>query len=185
MTQVLVPLAEGCEELEAVTIIDLLRRAGIEVITASLTDELTLTASRQTRLVADYLLDEVINREFDMVILPGGQPGTLHLIEDARITQLLKQHFDTGKWLCAICAAPSVFAHAGLLDNVTITYYPGTIDPSAWPAFSHSQAAIVIDPPFITSRSPGTAIEFALTLISQLKGEAVKNKVKLDLKMEP
>jgi 4-methyl-5(b-hydroxyethyl)-thiazole monophosphate biosynthesis len=72
MTQVLVPLAEGCEELEAVTIIDLLRRADIEVITVSLTDELTLTASRQTRLVADYLLDEVINCEFDMVILPGG-----------------------------------------------------------------------------------------------------------------
>ena len=113
---VLVPLAQGCEELEAVTIIDLLRRAEIKVITASL-DEKPIVASRGTHLIADTTLDQVLHLEFDMVVLPGGLPGANYLNEDARIHEVLKRCAENNKYVAAICAAPKVLANAGLVKE--------------------------------------------------------------------
>ncbi len=124
MPSVLIPLAQGCEELEAVTVIDLLRRAGIEVITAGLDDQ-PVTASRGTRLLADTTLDAALLRDYDMVVLPGGQPGADNLDQDARIHALLQRMSQQGKYTAAICAAPKVLATAGLLAGKHATGLSG------------------------------------------------------------
>jgi len=176
MKRVLVPLAQGCEELEAVIIIDLLRRAGIEVITAGLDDRM-VTASRGVRLVPDARLDEVMEQEFDMLVLPGGLPGADHLQADRRIHALIKKMSEKGRYNAAICAAPKVLAHAGLLNGKAATGYPGVLDGMELPATQISRDAVVIDGKVITSRGPGTAMEFALILIAQLLGEEKRYEV--------
>ena len=174
--RVLIPLAQGCEELEAVTIIDLLRRAGIEVITAGLDDK-TVTASRGVRLIPDVQLDDVMQQEFDMLVLPGGLPGADHLDADRRIHTLLKKLSEGGGYTAAICAAPKVLAHTGLLDGKAATGYPGVLDGMELSSTEISQDAVVIDGKVITSRGPGTAMEFSLTLIAQLLGEEKRSEV--------
>ncbi len=176
MKKVLIPLAQGCEELEAVTIIDLLRRAGIEVITAGLDDK-TVTASRGVRLIPDVQLDDVMQQEFDMLVLPGGLPGADHLDADRRIHTLLKKLSEGGGYTAAICAAPKVLAHTGLLDGKAATGYPGVLDGMELSSTEISQDAVVIDGKVITSRGPGTSMAFALTLIAQLLGEEKRSEV--------
>lgn len=180
MSRVLVPLAQGCEELEAVTVIDLLRRAGIEVVSAGL-DDRPVSASRGVRLIPDVLLDDVLEQEFDMLVLPGGLPGADHLDGDQRIHALLKRMSSGGRYTAAICAAPKVLAHAGLLDDKTATSYPGVIDAMELPATRLSDAAVVVDGKVVTSRGPGTAMDFALTLIALLLGEEKRREVERSL----
>src|SRR4051812_11606156 len=105
MPRVLVPLADGCEEIEAVTIIDILRRAQVEVVVAGLNDG-PVRASRGTVIVPDTTLDQALTSDYDMIALPGGLPGADHLAEDARVTALLRKMADQSKFVCAICAAP-------------------------------------------------------------------------------
>ena len=176
MGRVLVPLAQGCEELEAVTIIDLLRRAGIEVVTASLGDQ-TIEASRGVKLIADALLDDVINEDFDMIVLPGGLPGADHLDRDERIHSLLRRMHDNGKYMAAICAAPKVLANAGLLEEKQATSYPGFIDKMNLPKTQVLELPVVTDGKLITSRGPGTAMDFALELIEKLAGPEQRQAV--------
>ncbi|OYY80110.1 MAG: DJ-1 family protein, partial [Hydrogenophilales bacterium 16-62-9] len=124
MAKVLVPLAEGCEEIEAVTIIDLLRRAGIDVVVAGLKPGI-VTASRGVQLVPDVTLDAALQHDYDMVVLPGGMSGAANLKDDARMIALLKKMAAAGRYTAAICAAPMVLAEAGLLDGKQATSYPG------------------------------------------------------------
>lgn len=180
MPRVLVPLAQGCEEIEAVTIIDLLRRAGIEVVTAGL-DARPVTASRGVRLIPDATLDDAMKRGFDMIVLPGGGPGADNLDNDRRIRELLKDMAAQGKYTAAICAAPKVLASAGLLDGRRATAYPGTLEPLAVPGLNLEDTAVVIDGRIITSRGPGTAMDFALALIQQLAGATARAKVEAGL----
>lgn len=180
MANVLVPLAQGCEELEAVTIIDLLRRAGINVITAGLNEQ-PVRASRGTVLIPDTNLDAVMQHEFDMIVLPGGLPGADHLNGDPRIHRLLKQMTAANKYTAAICAAPKVLATAGLLNGKHATSYPGSIDGIETVDMTYEQQAVVIDGKLITSRGPGTAMDFALTLIEQLAGKAKRDEVEAPL----
>ena len=176
MTRVLVPLAQGCEELEAVTIIDLMRRAGIEVVTAGL-DSGPVTASRGVRLIPDAALDDVLDQDFDMIVLPGGLPGADHLDADERIHALLRRLADAGKYTAAICAAPKVLARAGLLEGRDATGYPGIIDAMGLPATRVLEEAVVTDGKVVTSRGPGTAMDFALALIEHLLGRAARDAV--------
>ena len=178
MSTVLVPLAQGCEEIEAVTIIDILRRAGITVVSAGL-DERPVRASRGTVLVPDSTLDAALNNSYDMVVLPGGQPGTNNLKADARIITLLKSMSSQGLYVTAICAAPSVLATAGLLEGRRATGYPGALD--AFPNVLHDGGAVVEDGKIITSRGPGTAMDFALTLVERLAGIAKRQEVEAAL----
>lgn len=180
MLHVLVPLAQGCEELEAVTIMDLLVRAGIKVTSAGL-DELPVTASRGTRLIPDTTLAQIMDQSFDMIVLPGGQPGADHLQDDARIQTLLKQHAQDNKFIAAICAAPKALAAAGLLDHIKATAYPGTLEALNNPALKISTRDIEVSGKIITSRGPGTAIDFALTLIELLAGKEQRAKVNTQL----
>lgn len=176
MARVLVPLAEGCEELEAVTIIDLLRRAGIEVVSAGLTAG-PVKASRGVVLVPDTTLDEALEHDYDMVVLPGGLPGANHLDEDPRIGELLKKMASKDKFVAAVCAAPKVLANAGLLAGRLATSFPGVVDTMDVPDMTYSEDSVVQDGKVITSRGPGTAMDFALILIENLMGRDVREEV--------
>ena len=178
MARVLVPLAEGCEEIEAVTIIDLLRRADIEVVVAGLQPGV-VKASRGVQLVPDTTLDAVLDEDFDMVVLPGGMPGAAHLKADARIITLLKNMAAAGRYTAAICAAPMVLAEAGLLEGKQATSYPGFLD--ALPGIQLSTATVVKDGQVLTSRGPGTAMDFALALIEVLAGPEKRQQVEAPL----
>jgi len=180
MASVLVPLATGCEEIEAVTVIDLLRRAGIEVVTAGLAAG-PVRASRGTVLVPDTTLDAALERDYDMVVLPGGQPGATHLEQDARLHRFLHRMATNGKFLAAICAAPKVLASAGLLDGKVVTAFPGTLDPTSFPTVRINSQAVVRDGNILTSRGPGTAMDFALALIEVLCGPEQRQAVETPL----
>jgi len=180
MSRVLVPLAQGCEELEAITITDLLVRAGIEVTTAGLDDQ-PVTASRGTTIIPDTSIDTVLDQTFDLIVLPGGLPGADHLMEDENIQALLKSHADKGKYIGAICAAPKAVAAAGLLDGKKATAYPGVLEALDNDQIDVRDTAIEIDGKIITSRGPGTAMDFALTLIELLEGQSKKDEVNRQL----
>jgi protein deglycase len=184
MATVLVPLAQGCEELEAVTIIDLLRRAKIEVVTAGLTPG-PVKASRGTVMLPDTTLDDALKRDYDMVVLPGGQPGATHLEQDARIIQLVQTMSKTGKYTAAICAAPKVLATAGILDGKRATSFPGTLKPEDFPKVKLVTHAVIVDGNIITSRGPGTAMDFTLNLIQILAGRATRDQVEAALQRPP
>lgn len=178
MARVLVPLAEGCEEIEAVTIIDLLRRAQIEVVVAGLQPGV-VRASRGVQLVPDTTLDSVLDDDFDMVVLPGGMPGAANLKADERILALLKKMAAAGRYTAAICAAPMVLAEAGLLAGKQATSYPGFLD--ALPGIRLSTATVVKDDKVLTSRGPGTAMDFALALVEVLVGRGKREQVETAL----
>jgi len=180
MPKVLVPLAQGCEELEAVTIIDLLRRAKIDVITAGL-DKQPVTASRGVKLIPDMDLDTALKNEYDMVVLPGGMPGADHLDNDPRMKTLLKKMANDEKYTAAICAAPKALANAGILKGKQATSYPGFLDYMDLPDTTISNEPVVVDGNVITSRGPGTAMDFALTLIEILLGKDKRIEVETAL----
>jgi len=176
MSRVLVPLAQGCEELEAITITDLLVRAGVEVTTAGL-DDRPVTASRGITIIPDTSIDAVLDHSFDLIVLPGGLPGADHLRDNANIQTLLKNHAGKGKYIGAICAAPKALAEAGLLENKTATAYPGVLEALDNDRIEVKHSAIEIDGNIVTSRGPGTAMDFALTLIELLEGPAKRDEV--------
>ncbi len=180
MASVLIPLAQGCEELEAVTVIDLLRRAAIDVVTAGLDDK-PVKASRGTVLLPDTTLEQAMQQDFDMLVLPGGLPGADHLNQDPRIHGLLKKFIENNKYIAAICAAPKVLASAGLLKGRHATCYPGSLDEVDTEGVMFEQKPVVIDGRIITSRGPGTAMDFALVLIEQLLGKARREEVEAPL----
>ena len=174
--RVLVLLAQGCEEMEAVTIIDLLRRAGVEVTTAGL-DTQPVRASRGVVLVPDTTLDEALGWPYDMVVLPGGLPGADNLANDTRVIDLLKSMAQEGKFTCAICAAPAVLAKAGVLSGKRATSYPGILDKMGLPDVDYTGEAVTRDGMVITSRGPGTALDFGLALIEALVGAETRDRV--------
>ncbi len=177
MASVLVPLAQGCEELEAITIIDLLRRAGVDVTSAGL-DEKHVKASRGVVLVPDTDIDSALQKQYDMIVLPGGLPGADHLDADSRIRERLIQMADEGQYVAAICAAPKVLASTGILKDKKATCYPGVLDAIG---VNSEATAVVEDGNIITSRGPGTAMDFALTLIEKLVGKEKREEVEKGL----
>jgi 4-methyl-5(b-hydroxyethyl)-thiazole monophosphate biosynthesis len=176
MPSILVPLAEGFEEIEAITIVDILRRADFDVVTASLGDT-QVKAAHGVPIVADCTLDEALLREYDMVVLPGGQPGTDNLDNDRRVHEILRKTADSGKFVGAICAAPKVLANAKLLEGKKATSYPGFVDTMDLPNTTYTGGAVEKDGKVLTSRGPGTAMDFALAIIETFEGVEKRNAV--------
>jgi 4-methyl-5(b-hydroxyethyl)-thiazole monophosphate biosynthesis len=166
--KVLVPIADGCEEIEAVCLIDTLRRAALEVTVASV-DKLQVTASRGVKLVADALIADCKSQSYDCIALPGGMPGAEHLRDCAELIAMLKKQKTAGRLYAAICASPVVALQPhGLLDGVRATCFPsvrGKLNPSL-----ACDDRVVVDGNCVTSQGPGTAIEFALKLVELLLG---------------
>ncbi len=173
---VLVPVADGTEELEAVAIIDELRRAGAPVTVASVTGVRQITASRGVVIVADALIKECINMEFDLVVLPGGIPGAEHLRDSAELISILRHQGDKARLYGAICASPAVvLEHHGLLAGHQATCHPGFVDQLK--IKDRINDRVVVDGNCLTSRGPGTAVEFALALVERLYGKDKREEV--------
>jgi len=175
MARVLVPLAEGFEELEAITIVDLLRRAEIAVVTAG--RAASVCGAHGLTVACDATMDDALSQEWDMAVLPGGLPGADNLAADTALVALLKQMNESDCFTAAICAAPKVLAAAGLLDGRIVTSFPGALDGISMKDTIVTQDTVVKDGKVITSRGPGTAMDFALTLIEALAGKARRDTV--------
>lgn len=173
MASALLLLADGFEEIEAVTVIDVLRRASVDVTIAALGSS-PVRGSHGIAVAADTTLSEAQGQAFDAVILPGGMPGSLHLKDDPRVLELVRRQAAAGKLTAAICAAPIALEAAGVLAGRRATSYPGEELPSA----RSSEERVVEDGPIVTSRGPGTAIDFALALAARLVGAPVARSVR-------
>ncbi len=177
MKTVLLLLSPGFEELEAVAPLDLLRRAGIEVVSASTTPELWVEGSHGIRIQADATLDASLLQDYDMIVVPGG-PGVDGLRKDPRVLELLRRNHSLGKPLAAICAAPLVLLDAGLIQGRVMTSFPGSQEELEPSLKEYSQDRVVVDGPFITSRGAGSSEEFALAIIAELLGRDAAEDVR-------
>lgn len=168
-------MADGFEEVEGLTVVDLLRRAGIECETVSVTGKRTVTSSHNITLYADRLFEDGSLADADMLVLPGGMPGTLNLLSHEGLKKLLCSCAADGRYIAAICAAPSVLGAHGLLAGKKATCYPGFEEKLTGAVCSANK--VVRDGNIITSRGLGTAIDFALTLVSLLAGQETADQV--------
>jgi len=167
--KVVVPLAEGFEEIEFSTIVDVLRRAGIEVSVAGL-KEGSINGAHGIRVTPDTSIDRVSADDFDVIILPGGYPGFVNLGKSDKVLTLVKGMYGKGKYVTAICGAPSVLAKAGVLQGRRATIFPGMEETLTGAQVSGER--VVVDGKIITSQGPGTAMEFAIKLVEVLVGRA-------------
>lgn len=167
MSKVNVYLADGFEEVEGLTVVDLLRRAGIETDMVSIMGRKEITGARKIPVLADQLFEE--QDDPDVIVLPGGMPGTLHLKAHEGLADLIRKAAKEGKLLAAICAAPTIYGEMGLLEGKNATCYPGMEDKLL--GANWQEQSVVVDGNFVTSRGVGTAIAFALTLVTILKDE--------------
>lgn len=174
MASALVVLAEGFEELEAVSIIDVLRRVGAEVRVAGLHGRGPVKSAHDVLVSAETGLDGVDASGFDAIVLPGGTEGSRRLREDPRVLSLVRGFHEAGKWTCAVCAAPTVLEAAGVLKGRRATSYPGNPLPSA----QFVEERVVVDGNVITSRGPGTALDFALAVAERLAGKEAAQKTR-------
>ena len=182
MAQALIFLAPGYEEVEMLTVVDMLRRAGITIDMVSVTDELPVTGSHNVTIIADVLLVELDDTDFqnvDALILPGGIPGTPHLRACEPLCHQLIECNQQGKLIAAVCAAPTVLSSLGILNGRQATCYPSFADKL--PGAVYIKKPVVIDGNVITSRGMGTCIEFAgaviETLLNRETAEEVKEKI--------
>lgn len=169
MSKVYVFLADGFEDIEGLTVVDLMRRAGIEAVTVSIKDSREVATSHGVHLLTDAVFKETDFSDADMLVLPGGMRGTLHLGEYRLLTDLLTRFYEKGKRVAAICAAPSVLGKLGILKGRRATCYPGFEEQLT--GAEVCKDPVVVDGNVTTSRGMGTAIDFGLCLIAQLLGE--------------
>lgn len=170
MSKVAVILADGFEEIEAIAPIDILRRAGIEVDTYGLKAE--VTGSHQITIKADFVLTEAIS-DYDLIMLPGGMPGSANLRENDLVIESLQQMDRLGKKIAAICAAPIVLEKAGLLVSKKFTHFPG-IESELKNGFDQKEAVVVVDGNLITARGAGVALEFGYQLLDAIGKDSLK-----------
>ena len=175
-TKILVPLVDGFEEIEVTAVVDILRRAGIEVITAGLGGNI-VTGAHNIRLNSDARLMDINADSFSGIVLPGGSPGTENLMRSERVTMIVDDFSKQGKLVAAICAAPRILAKLGLLKERKATIYPGYEKELGKPR----NDPVVADGNIITSQGPGTAVAFALKIVEQLMGKPKALQVKQDI----
>lgn len=175
MAKALIPLAKGFEDVEAVTVIDVLRRGGVEVVTASLSDSTDVLSAHGILMKADASLADVADGDFDAIVLPGGGEGTENLKNSDALVRLLRRQNDAGRWLCAICAAPTVLVEAGVLaEGLHVTCYPTCQMELDRP---WSPVPVVVDGNVITGQAPGSVLLFALVVLQTLTDEATARRI--------
>jgi 4-methyl-5(b-hydroxyethyl)-thiazole monophosphate biosynthesis len=175
----IIVLAEGFEEIEAITVIDILRRAGIGVVVAGLSDK-KVTGSHKITVLVDKLLNET-DYDFDICIFPGGMQGAINLHNSENIQRLIQKMHSDKKLISAICASPAiVLSPTGILKDKSTTCYPGLQDKFEKET-TYKEDDVVIDKNIITSRGPGTALSFSLAIVEKLVGKKVRDKVEEDI----
>lgn len=177
MAKILVPLADGFEEIEAMAIVDVLKRAGNDVVVAGLFDNEVEGANTGLKILVHDLLKDVNIDDFDMIVLPGGLPGAEHLAKSELVQEYIKKMNEKGKLVGAICAAPWALKEAGVLEGKKHTNYPGFEEKTGKEGYIENQK-VVIDGNVVTSRGPGTAICFALEIVRKLNGEDTYKQLK-------
>jgi 4-methyl-5(b-hydroxyethyl)-thiazole monophosphate biosynthesis len=180
MADILVPLAKGFEEIEAITIIDVLRRAGIEVTVASIGEHAHVEGAHGIVVVSDSDMKNVDSDVFDMVVLPGGWDGTYALADDADVQRVLKEMDAKGKDIGAICAAPYALNKAGVLKP-NFTCYPSVEEQIDMDGYQGDKAKVIQEGNVMTSRGPATAMCFALEIVKKFKGEETYSQLKAGL----
>ena len=176
MIKALVFLAPGFEEIEAVTIIDVLRRAQVNVSVAGLSAN-NIQGAHGINVVPDQSLEGVSPQDYDAIICPGGSPGYKNLRNDKRVIRIIKNAYDANKLVAGICAAPAILADAGILKDKNCTIYPGMENELLKAGGKPCQDDVVDDGKVITSRGPATAMSFAIKLVELLKGKKVADSV--------
>lgn len=175
MSKVLIPLANGFEDVEAICVIDVLRRGGVNVVTASVHETATVRSAHGVSVAADALLASVVDDDYDAIVLPGGGEGTENLKNSNVLIRRLQRQGEEGKLLCAICAAPTVLVEAGVIEpGIHVTCYPSCQMELDRP---WSPVPVVADGNVITGQAPGSALLFALVVLQTLAGEVVASKV--------
>ena len=169
-------IADGCEEVEALTVVDIVRRAKLEIDMISINGTKQVTSSRNVTFMTDTTKEEADFSAYDGIILPGGMPGTIHLGEDETVNRVIKEFATAGKLVAAICAAPSVLGQAGILEGKKATCHPGFEEKLT--GADCKLDPVVCDGNIITSRGMGTAIPFALEIVRYFKDDAAVEKVK-------
>lgn len=173
MVRVLVAVCTGSEEIETVTPVDVLRRAGAEVVLGASGSDLTVTMSRGIKLQADTLLSSQVASDWDMVVVPGG-PGASNLRDDPSLLEILKHQQSSNKWIASICASPVVVLKThGFLEGHSATCYPSLSDQLP----GRREERVVVDGKLITSQGPATSMEFALELVRVLIGQQARDEV--------
>lgn len=175
MPQAMIVLADGFEELEAIAVIDILRRARIKVVVTGL-DHLEVTSTRGITIVTDSTLAEEEDHVFDIIILPGGEPGATHLQQSAQLAGMLTKQYQSNKWIGAICSAPRILAGLGFLTDRRATSFP-TAEPYM-SGCHYETKPVVVDGPIITARGPAVALRFGLAIVEKLVGRDVAQDIK-------
>ncbi len=184
MPATLVLIADGSEEMEAVIIVDVLRRAGWPVVLAATGSSLKISASRGVTIVADSLLSEIDPNIFSLIVLPGGKQGTQAFATDPVVLALLRNFKETGKHIAAICAAPLALEAAGILAGSRFTCYPGTQQSIGHGTFCPDDP-VVVDGTLTTSQGPGTAFDFALNLVARLENKKAAENLRRQMVLAP
>ncbi len=175
MAQVLIFLAPGYEEVEMLTVVDLLRRSSIEIDMVSVTDSLEVTSSHNVTIKADVLLKDADFNSAQMIVLPGGIPGTPNLLACKPLTDQIKKYAKEGKWLSAICAAPTIYGELGVYQGCKATCYPDFAEKLKDAVYV--KQPVVVDGIFTTSRGAGTTIEFAAAIIERFKDKQAADTI--------
>ena len=179
MTRVLIPIANGSEEMETVILADLFRRAGWEVVLASIQGEGPITAARGIKIYPDACWEMLDLLSFNLIALPGGLSGTQALCENDGVQEALRIFDIEEIWIAAVCAAPLALHHAGVLEGRSFTCYPG-VEPQM-NRLDRSDDPVVVDGHVVTSQGPGTTIALALKLIELIDGAEASEKIASDL----
>lgn len=170
MSKIGIFMADGCEEIEGLTVVDVVRRAGLEIETISIMGKREVTSSHKVTFLTDTTAEEADFNSLDGIVLPGGMPGTLNLGAHATVVKVIRAFAKEGKLVAAICAAPSVLGENGLLEGHHATCHPGFEDKLQGAITSEDN--VVVDANFITSRGMGTAIDFAIEIVKYLDANA-------------
>jgi len=176
MKRVVIVFADGFEEVEAITPVDVLRRAGCDVQMVSITGKKEVTSTRGVRIIADALWEEISAEEADMIVLPGGQPGAGNLDRHEGLKQALLRFAQEGKWIAAICAAPLVPGHLGLLKGKKVTCFPGTEKELEGALCTGNP--VESDGFVLTGKGAGVALPFSLLLVEKLFGKEKAEEIK-------